>query len=509
MPSEPGRASVPIAAGLALAGVMALPAAAAPAEDAFRHSAPIEITQPAPFVRLPLGAATYAKVQQTDLRDLRIVDAAGERVPFALLPPRAARTEPTEQLAEVRLYPLPPRPAAGQAWPAPVEVVVQGGRISVRQPAGKAVAEVKNSPGWLFDLGDPAERKSDQAARQALRLRWSGPAEFSAGYRLETSADLRQWRAGGTGQVLAFASSNGALTQPNVDLPADTGRFVRLVWAEPGFAPALNGAAAVVRQQAVVPTDPPDQIVLSASAEPVPAAADAASAELARRALHFDLGGVLPLKQIDMLVGAVAADTVTTRPSGASGAALSSPSPANAAGAVFIAPVRVQARDRTTEPWRDVGGHVFYRFARDGSSVTSPAFETPVTARYLRIVPDPRSAALDPAQTRLVVQASLASVVFAAQGRAPFTLLAGAQNAPAGALPITTLVPAPDDERARFGKATLGAWRESEDVVRALQSQQRLAAMRPWLLWAVLLAGVAGLGFMVWRLARSAAVTPE
>ena len=32
---------------------------------------------------------------------------------------------------------------------------------------------------------------------------------------------------------------------------------------------------------------------------------------------------------------------------------------------------------------------------------------------------------------------------------------------------------------------------------------QRLAAWRPWLLWAVLVAGVGGLGFMVWRLARA------
>ena len=33
----------------------------------------------------------------------------------------------------------------------------------------------------------------------------------------------------------------------NVGLPGDAGRFVRLVWSEPGSAPALNGAAAVTR----------------------------------------------------------------------------------------------------------------------------------------------------------------------------------------------------------------------------------------------------------------------
>jgi hypothetical protein len=42
-------------------------------------------------------------------------------------------------------------------------------------------------------------------------------------------------------------------------------------------------------------------------------------------------------------------------------------------------------------------------------------------------------------------------------------------------------------------------------VARAVEQQQRRAALRPWLLWAVLLAGVAGLAFMVWRLTRPAA----
>ena len=487
--------SLGCAAGLVCAATLAF------AEDAsYRFSAPITIDRGAPFVQLALPASAYARTRQGELRDLRIVDATGERVPFALLPPRPARAESSEQLADARLYPLPPRPAAGQVWPAPVEVVVQGGRISVKQTGTAPAPVAKNSPGWLFDLGDPAERKRDEPAPQTLRLRWSGPAEFSAGYQLETSGDLRQWRAGGAGQVLALASGAGVLTQPNVALPTDAGRFVRLVWAEPGAAPALNGASAVRLRQAALAPDAPQELVLSASAEPLRADADAASMEAARRSLHFDLGGVLPVEQIDLRFDAMA-------PSPAGGASGPSQPGSAAAGATRIAPVRVQARNRDSEAWRDVGGHVFYRFERGGGSVTSPALALVLAARYLRIVPDARAAPLDPAHTRLVVHAALASVVFAAQGRAPFTLLAGAESGPAGALPVSTLVPALDEERARFGQATLGAWRESEQVVRELQAQQRVAAMRPWLLWAVLLAGVAGLGFMVWRLARPAGTT--
>ena len=65
---------------------------------------------------------------------------------------------------------------------------------------------------------------------------------------------------------------------------------------------------------------------------------------------------------------------------------------------------------------------------------------------------------------------------------------------------MPALVPALEAERARFGRAELGAWSEQAEVARAADAAQRLAALRPWLLWAVLLTGVAGLAFMVWRL---------
>jgi hypothetical protein len=66
-------------------------------------------------------------------------------------------------------------------------------------------------------------------------------------------------------------------------------------------------------------------------------------------------------------------------------------------------------------------------------------------------------------------------------------------------------VPQLDAERARFGRAELGAFTEVPAVAQQVARDEQLAAWRPKLLWAVLLAGVAGLGFMVWRLARGGA----
>src|SRR3989442_13384973 len=116
-------------------------AQAADAQDAaFRYNAPIPLQQPAAFVALPLPVSAYAHSLQPALNDLRIVDARGERVPFALLPLRASASQTSEQLHDALLYPLPPKPAAGGSWPSPVEVRVDGDRISVKRRAGASAA---------------------------------------------------------------------------------------------------------------------------------------------------------------------------------------------------------------------------------------------------------------------------------------------------------------------------------------------------------------------------------
>jgi hypothetical protein len=455
----------------ALAVALSGPAIAFAEPAPFRSSAPIVIDAPAPFVQLALTPSVYAHSDQDELRDLRIVDARGARAPFALLAPRSTLLA-SEQVREATLYPLPARPSAAGVWSSPVDVVVDGDRISVKRH-GSAEAALARPPresgGWLIDSG---ERRGDEARPQQLRLRWSGPAEFSAAYRIETSDDLRQWRGAGGGQVMALRSPTGALTQPVVSLPDAAGRFVRLVWPEPPAAPLLTGATVLVAARHRVAIDSARELGFAASSEPAgrrPLDADA------RRALHFDLGGALPLVDVDLAF----------------------------ASGTHVAPVRLQGRVRVDEPWRELGSGVFYRLERGGDVAHSPAIALPVTARFLRFIADERAAPLDGVDARLVVHAALPTLVFAAQGEAPFRLLAGSADAPAGALPVATVVPQLESERPRFGHGELGAFVADEAVVRAAAAESRQARLRPWLLWGVLVVGVAGLGLLVWRLARS------
>jgi Protein of unknown function (DUF3999) len=457
-----------------ICGAVFLAAAASAArasdEPAFRYAAPITVSSPGALVQLPLPAAAYGRSASANLADLRIVDASGERVPFAVLAPRQPEAQTTEQQRDATLYPLPAKAAADGTWTAPIEVSIDGDRISVKRlAAGMTVAPATASAGWLFDLG---ERQRDEPPPQSLRLAWSGPAEFTAAFRFDTSDDLRNWRSGSSGQLMALASPTGPLTQPTVPLGGNPGRFVRLVWTDAASAPQISAAKVIAAQDSSKVLDAPTELTLTASTP----SADAA----APRALDFDLGGTLPIAQLEL-----------RWPRGTQ-----------------VAPVRLQTRDHGNEPWRELGAAVFYRLERGADVSMSPRLSMATHARYIRVLPDPRAAALDATQTQLVVQAPLASLVFAAQGQPPYTLQAGAKVTAPSALPIATLVPSLDKERERFGSATLGQWSEVSAVARAEQAQQKRAALRPWLLWSVLLAGVAVLGFMVWRLARPTRTSP-
>lgn len=447
-------------------------AGAADDEPLLRHRAAITVDRPGAFVQLPLPVPAYARAQQPGLADLRVVDARGANVPFALLAPRPDEALRTERLRDAALYPLPPRPPGSTAWPMPLELTVEGERISVTRRPG-AAAPASAPAGWVIDLGDLGERARDEPVPMALELQWSGPAEFSAAYRLEQSADLRSWQPAGAGQLLALAAPGGALTQPRVLLPAAPSRFQRLVWADPAAAPALSGARSVALEQRSRVLDEPVELELAAS--PEPPASDPKQA--APGALHYDLGAVLPLIQLELQL-----------PPGTQ-----------------VAPVHVQARERPEQAWQAVAGTVAYRIERDGVLSRSPPLAVQARARYLRIVPDPRAGRLDAARTPLRVRVQLSSVLFAAQGEPPYALLAGSAQARPGALPLATLVPALDEERARFGQAHLGEWQESDAAVRQAEAGERREALRRWLLWAVLLGGVGALGWMVWRLARGAA----
>ncbi len=434
----------------------------------YRYKAPIAIQKPGAFVLVRLPVEAYARCRWNDLGDLRVADARGDSVPFALLHSRESELKTTDQVRDAALYPLPAGPTTGGTWASPIELTVQGDRIDVKRRAGarEERAGGLRSGGWLVDLG---ERKSQDPRARTVRFEWSGPAEFTAAFEYDTSDDLRRWQPGGPGQLMALASSSGTISQRDVVLPPGAGRFVRLVWADAATAPVITRVQGLYPEQQTVELDPPVELVFS----PVPPASREAAADAGPGALYYDLGGSLPVGQIALRVGE------GTR----------------------VVPARVDGQDHPGKGWWPLANGVFYQIERNGVVGESAFVTVSRSARYVRVVPDPRAGPLDPRRSRLVVRAHLARLLFAAQGEPPYSLFAGSSAPPTGPLPADKLVPSLEDERPRFGLATLGGWSEDAAAARQAETARRGAILRLGLLWMVLIGGVAGLAFMVWRLA--------
>lgn len=435
-----------------------LVASAWAAEPLWRWQAPVVLDHPAAFVVLPLPASSFARSEMPALADLRLLDAQGQRVPFAFLPPAP---QPPVQAAPLRLFPLPPqREGGGDAGTAPLTVEIDRAQVRVQPAAptrrGRGRGEGV-SPGWLVDLS-PAT-----AVVTALRFSWSGPVTFAAPYTLETSDNLTDWQPAGGGQLMSLQSDGGLLTQAEAPLPDRPARYVRLRWADPLEAPVLTQALPVHAGPEAPADEPPATLIFS----PTPALPGAPAG-----AVCFDLGGLLPVNRVDIDPG---------------------PAPR-------VLPLRLEGRSDAGQPWQAVAQGVSYRIERDGQRITSPALPVTGTWRHLCVLPDERAGAAG--ALKLTVQVHPPRLVFAQQGTAPYTLHVGAAGVNAGAMPASQLVPMLEAERPRFGHATLGPWSEDATAVIGRAAQQRKAMWQRGALWAVLLVGVGVLGAMVWRLAR-------
>lgn len=454
------RLKAAAAVWLAVSGIGAW---AVPDEADFLYRAPITVQRNAPFVAVPLTPATYGRSLSPALADLRVVDAQGGRVPFALQAPEPGQPVQARLKRAVMLYPLPPRPPASAPGGPAFELELDDGRLRLRQE-GAAARLTGPSPGWVVDLGATGP---DTAPPAFVELAWSGAADFSTGYRVETSDDLRQWRPAGGGQLMSLAAAGATLTQPLVALPASPGRYLKLEWLAGDAPPPLSGAQAVSLQTRMADNGALTELRVAAAPDTPPAGGPP-------RALLFDLGAPLPLAEaaLDWTAG------------------------------THVVPARVQGRLRPDQPWTDLASAVFYRLEREGPASMSPAVPLQATARYLRVLPDDRAGALTPAGAGLRVRAALGQVVFATQGVPPFALVTGAAGVAPGHLPIQALVPSLNEERERFGAGRLGEWGTSAAAEAKARAEQDRAAWRPVLLWGALLVAVAALAAMVWRLAR-------
>lgn len=460
-----------------MAAFLALPALAQEQLDSFAARLPITTEAAVPYYRLSIPLQGYQASAHGDLRDLRVFNAAGQPVPYALLA-ASGSTEQSMQRQQVSWYPLR-APATGQQgnpdYDSALKVVVhQAGdgtlvEINRRGGTGRQTAKPGTEPlrGYVLDCSKIADR---QAAR-SLRLDWEKSGGDFQLLDLESSDDLQRWHNLASGIQLARLDYNGArIENRSIDLRGFHDRYLRLIWREPAVAPKLTSVELELSSSRFLSAP----LVWSA-----PMSSSAADSGLMPGEYRFHLAQPLPLARLRIELP-----------------------PGNQ-----LLPLEILSPNRERRHWHSLASTVAYRINSKGrewsnSEISLPGY--PLQEFVLRL--DPRLNPLTQGP-QLAFALHPAHIVFLASGDPPFTLAIGNEDAKNAALPPSTLVPgfgnpnSPEIADASFAEAaaqTLSA--SGARPASAAQPPQR--DWRKITLWSVLLLGVLGMAAMAWQLLR-------
>lgn len=433
--------------------------AQAPGEFAWHGR--VEPAQPG-LVRGLLPASAMLRLQSAQADDLRVFNAKGQPVPFALAaPPQAAAgaRELTRRFPALPLY----GSQSSAAGKGAIEVKVEdgGAQRSVwvnMAPAGSGTQTNGNRlPSVLIDT------RAEKRAISALIVHDEMPPNRPVEIRVSTSTDLAQWTPVPVrGRIYRFEGDN-APANDTLELLSPLqleGRYLRLEWrGEEGVA--VSGVTGLI----AAPTPRPTRV---AATLPAPRADGPA-------ALEWELGFATPLAALEL---------VTQQPNS-------------------LVPVRIMGRNKVSEPWQLLGRTVVWRLGHPGGDQVNPAapLQRP-SVRWLRVeathgmrlegIPLTAQVVFDPVQ-----------VVFVAGGEGPYDVAAGRVETPTAALPLTMLMATTQRKLDELPSATIVPSSEapapSGPLARLLP---RGVEPRTALLWLVLGGGVLLLGGVAWSLLR-------
>lgn len=432
--------------------------ALADSPDDYRHLMPLLPQHEGGQHRLVLPAEVYLLAEQPGLTDLRIFNASRESLPFAFSSePADPPTKPAQQA--LNWFALPDTTSGNLARGEDVHLMVK------LQPDGTLTASrdqtLPKSARVKHYLIDASQLKHPS---QALEI----DADDAQGNTLhhltiEGSDDLRSWRIlADHAPWLDLRSGSEQLTQKRVEFSPVRSKYFRLTWEDKPV--------------------PIEQVTIETTADIAPANYLKHTLQIPQRQpaspdYEFELPPALCLERLRLILPQP--DSVTS--------------------------IRVFVRRAEHDPWQSVSAATFYRISRNNTEITSSAHALPgICARYWRVHLD-RYSNESPSALQMEIGWRPHQVVFLASGSAPYTLAFGKHQAKAASFPLSTLLPGyRTGDELKLPIASTGAIASRAPAADSASFMEKFQNMewKPLLLWAILIVGVAMLGWMAWNIRK-------
>ena len=393
--------------------------------------------------RVVLDSGVYRQLQSPALRDLVVVNADGAAVATAVFPPDAPLAQAGGSVA-LPWFPLPGDAGATGLDVAAISEVASDGSLRRVELRGANPAAAGDS-GFVVDASHLREPVV------ALRFAWSEAQAFDRGYRVSVSDDLRQWReVEPDGRLVQLRNGDRRVVEDRIALPGVRAKYLRLLPVTRQQGPfALTGVRAELAGQVAAPALQWEAL-------------QGRRVE-GRDGVHFEyaLAGRFPIEAADV----VAAGNSTRG-------------------------WLLQSRDGDDAAWQAAAAPwVAYRLDGSEGSTRSPPqpLDRLVRDRQWRLLARSDGAQEAPS-LRLGYRPEV--VLFLAEGRPPFALLAGSARTMRPATPLPQLIDTLRVARGRDWQPAVATLGPREELAGAAALQPGSAVdWRRWLLWGLLLGG--------------------
>jgi Protein of unknown function (DUF3999) len=428
--------------------------------DDYAYSWALSLTGDSAAWQVELTPAIYAIVTTADLRDIAVLDAAGNPVPMA---PHAAVSTMTAQASEAELPQFAlPAPGAGRT-DEPLNLHVERGPDGRLRRLDAEVGGKTNEQTAANDL--LLDASALHAPIDSLWIEFDSDASVIAHCNVSASEDLQQWHSVADATVLSLHDKGNFISRRQIPLNGIRATYLRL-HHDAHELPNLRVRARILARSTLIE---PARVWLDA---PLTAT------------LESDKGA--PSRFVYRLSAPLAIDAVKL----------------DLAGDNSLARVRIESR--TGDNWQTRAELVAFRLHQGDDVIGND--ETPVSAggRAQEWRVDPATPLDHPPTLHAAFRPD--RFVFLAQGQGPYRLAAGSAHTRRGDYPIETALA---QLKARLGAdwqpplATLGE-RATLAGDRALIAASAKASgeWKQWLLWAVLIGAAAVIGGLALSLLR-------
>ncbi|WP_426142263.1 DUF3999 domain-containing protein [Pseudomonas sp. DWP3-1-2] len=423
----------------------------------FASQTPLKLTGEGPWYRVDLPLSVQLNSRQNALGDVRVFNSEGQVQAYALTQSQSL-PEANRPSTAVKVFPLYSTADSPDVAPGIRVQRTASGTVVEVQPQSDIEAGEEVLRGWLLDTSGIKQ------ALETLTIDWSTEHEGFQRFSIEASDDLQHWQAWGDGQVARLSFADELVEQREVALPGRTARYLRLLWNPPQTAPNITSA-----QVHSTSTERPEVPLTWSS--PVSGSVEKPGVYL------WQLPTGLPVERLKFDI----------------------------AQANSLAPGTLFGRRNGQDPWQPVSSGLLYRLTQNGQDVVQDELLLPGRrVSQLRLEVDERGGGLGNEAPQVRYAVSATQLVFLARGNGPFILASGNPAAKAADLPLGTLIP---DYSVQKMNTLSRAEPASVPVIVAAPPESASDSI-DWKrigLWAVLVCGVAFLGWMAASTLRASA----